>query len=53
MTNLTETESYLWLPEFGCGGWENWVKVVRMYKLPVTRQVSSGGVMYQNFDNYI
>lgn len=30
----------------GAGGLWKWVKVVKWYKLPVIRWVSSGGVMY-------
>ena len=35
-----------WLPEVEDRGWAEWVKVVRRYKLLVTRPICSGPVMF-------
>lgn len=36
----------LLLPQAGSERWRNWIKVVRRYKLPIIRQISSGNIMY-------
>ena len=43
----TQRRSDLCLPDSWGGVWENWMKVIGRYKLPVVRQVSTEDVMYK------
>lgn len=45
-TELIDTETDWWLSEGSGGGWGNWLKVAKMYELPVTRKINPRDAVY-------